>query len=194
MFEFFSSHFINSQTSFYFSSDVYDLLHRGEYKLCDDIFQSSDKNIINNLRKTTLYSHNQTLLMEACLYNNIEVVKYLMTKQNLDVFAVNNNGDNALHSNAHWLAHKGNNIQISELLLNKYPSLINTKDEYGDTPLYHASRIFKKDHVIFFIERGANVDATNNKGEKPDEQRHDYDDSLTVEPSIVEIIELHRKK
>ncbi len=52
-------------------------------------------------------------------------------------------------------------------LVEENPSLVNAKDDSGNTPLHYAARSKKTEVCRFLLEHGANVDATNKQGRTP---------------------------
>ena len=69
----------------------------------------------------------------ACQYSSLEVVKYLMGRDNHgnNMCAFDDNGDTVLH-----YACRGNNFKIVNYLLTKHMQLVTKRNIEGDLPLY----------------------------------------------------------
>jgi hypothetical protein len=107
---------------------------------------------------TTLYGF--TILMASLQAGQLTVVKLLHSRR-ADFTTIDNNGCNALHRAA-----MGGNVDCIEFVLNSTKIDVNSQDEDdGDTPLMFTI----DDHLmasILLVERGANLFARNNKGDR----------------------------
>jgi len=66
-----------------------------------------------------------------------------------------------------WSATGMGKIQMVKNLVNRDSSLINAKDNFGNTPLHFAAYYGKNDLVTFLLDSGASLEAKNNKDETP---------------------------
>ena len=56
---------------------------------------------------------------------------------------------------------RNNNIEKVNILIEKYASLVNIKDESENTPLHHAARIGSNAIIEFLLSKGADINAQN---------------------------------
>lgn len=105
-------------------------------------------------------------LIMACSFGHVSIVKLLLDK-GVDVTAVNEEGENALHvASIH-----GHHDVVKLLLLSApHPSYINCKDIYfGRTPLFLAAMKGHLKVVQILLEHQAVVDVTDSTGRNPHE-------------------------
>jgi ankyrin repeat protein len=96
-------------------------------------------------------------LINACLHNHLKDCKQLIAT-GADINAKNSLGDTPLISAICY-----ENFQICKYLIN-YPNLdVNLPDNNGDTPLIHAVQCNNLRMCKELIQRGANINAQNNK-------------------------------
>jgi len=120
--------------------------------------------------------HDNTLLHLICRicrpaqrdYENGRPIIKLLIKQGVDVDAVNDDGQTALHIAAYY----GCGIGVE--LLVKNDADIDAKDKWGKTPLHNAA--YKHDYEIasLLVSKGADVNATNKDGETPTDTISNY--------------------
>lgn len=104
-----------------------------------DIFEAISKNKIKRIKEllssgidvNTKNEYENTFLHIACLNNNIEIVKLLLTHPKIDVNSKNKDGQTPL-----YVACYDNNVEIVKLLLTHPKIDVNIQDR--DTPLYIA--------------------------------------------------------
>lgn len=73
-------------------------------------------------------------------------------------------------------------------LVEENPSLVNAKDDSGNTPLHYAAKNEKTEVCRFLLEHGANVDATNEHGRTP---LHETASCYTAYSDSVELLVQH---
>ena len=112
----------------------------------------------------------QTPLHLVCKHGHYEFFKGLLEKasNNLDFLSKDNEGNTLLHALC------GNNlkdtpgeIEIVKVLVRDYPSLVNSKNNYEETPAYLASQGQKYKIFNFLINNGANMDVLTVEGDSP---------------------------
>src|SRR5450432_3922725 len=117
----------------------------------DDMVDFIDNNDINSLEKNLSiplindkYNNSGTLLYYACKYNNIEIVKvllsYIILTNQLHVITINDHDGNNI---MHIICSYGTNDMLKLFLENPNLSyineiLINSLNNYGNTILYYA--------------------------------------------------------
>lgn len=100
----------------------------------------------------------ETALMYAVKFNNEELVKLLIDNPNIDIYAKNNEGNDALLL-ASYYGHR----QIVIDILQKHTDF-NVKNKYGWNALMLAASIGETQLVSMLIQKGINIDAVNDEG------------------------------
>ncbi len=110
----------------------------------------------------------QTLLHFAARNYDLDLIKQLLALK-LNIHAVDESGDNVIHYMARFLSDAGQNSKHIEQVMNALEKAnvdLNLANAQGDTPLHHASA----DNPIMvklLLEKGANTEIKNQKGETP---------------------------
>lgn len=173
----------SDECSISFTSDVYKLLIDGYFDKVDDIFDNKTAiDVINRVKNID----GSTLLMYACRNENIKIVKYLISRDDVSTLVVNRYRRTALH-----YAASSNEPRIAQMLLDKEPGLINMKDDEGNTALHDASYTNNEKNVEILLSCGADVNAKNNKSELADQQLKN-DVIFVVSKKVREMIEKYR--
>uniref|UniRef100_A0A6C0I942 Uncharacterized protein n=1 Tax=viral metagenome TaxID=1070528 RepID=A0A6C0I942_9ZZZZ len=118
---------------------------------------------VNHINTTEVWS----ILHLACHLKNLEMVKLLLDND-ADVELTTNTGATPLYLVCETGAHNMAAIDIINALLDAAKDedeYINKKEEHGYFPLYVASKNGDKDVVELLIERGANVEETDEQGQ-----------------------------
>ena len=100
----------------------------------------------------------RTLLINACFYNRIEIVKFLVS-QKANVNSKDKIGNTPLHAAA-----QEGNIEIIEILL-KNGANINEKNNFGNSPLMVVRKIKEPQKTLsILLSHGADPSQKNNYG------------------------------
>lgn len=99
---------------------------------------------------------NETPIILACKVQNFETIKKLLQHENLNVEAMDQNGNNILI----WVSKYGN-VQIATSILAKVPELVNSRN-FSDTTSLHKAVLYNQlDMVKLLLSKGANVNAVD---------------------------------
>jgi len=84
-----------------------------------------------------------TSLLLACYYDNLDVVKYLLTVHNADVQAIEDKGKSRLHLAVHKSIYREEvaRYDMVQYLLENYPEYgaqVNANNDFGESPLHVA--------------------------------------------------------
>jgi ankyrin repeat protein len=125
----------------------------------------------------------RTPLQKAAEDNNIETVKLLLERQDIQVDAQDNFGYTALHRATN---HANPDREIISLLI-YHGADIGVKNEFGDTPLHLATDQANPDTGIInlLIGHGADIEVQNKSGKIPRLSTADYQELLKGCISIV---------
>ena len=99
----------------------------------------------------------RTLLINAAIYNRLDVVKYLVQK-GADINTCDSIGNTPLHA-----AVLGNNTKIVQYLL-KNGAEVDAKNNFGNTPLWVASPTASLELFEILLLYGADPEIKNNYG------------------------------
>eukprot|EP00833_Pecoramyces_ruminatium_P006788 jgi/Orpsp1_1/1180820/evm.model.c7180000074765.1 len=152
------------------------------------------KFLIENGKKAVFYFNLNHALTEACLNNHEAIVKYLM-KLNINLFGVTPNRNTPLSAafksnnativryiinngldpyqedyfgkSALTYARNSDNKKIFMNILVERGSLVNFKNDNGETPLFNACRYGDRSFMEILVENGANVNQQNSKKDTP---------------------------
>ena len=111
-----------------------------------------DPNLLNKKANKSGYSP----LMCAIKNNKYEIIKHLLTKQQIDLSQISNRGLTALLMAI--IKNEGNNT-IVDALLGHNNIDVNQTSSRGDPPLLYAARRNMLDIINLLLEKGANIDA-----------------------------------
>jgi len=98
----------------------------------------------------------------ACLYQWVEGVRFLSTVPGIDFNAVNQDGESALF----YACLFNGNLEIARLLLEN-GTQVNTRENYGDSPLHDVVARRNMLLVQEFIQHGADLLAKDDDGDTP---------------------------
>ena len=118
---------------------------------------------LNETLKVNTDSRNSSIenaLHLACLTTNNSVLSYLCTIENIDKNLQNRLGATPLH----YIARTGD-LEACKALIETAKANMEIKDLEGMTPLLIAVKLSRTDIIEYLIQKGANTDATNNKGQ-----------------------------
>lgn len=117
--------------------------------------------ILETMKKASIKLEKKDELVKKAMYGDcIDAAFYLM-KAAGPLTKVNDTGETYLHKVA-----SAGNLKLAEKLLNNGLDL-NTKDNRGWTPLFHASSTHMVPMIRFLISRGAAVDVRDQEGFSP---------------------------
>ena len=94
-----------------------------------------------------------TPFLLACAASQLDIVQILVFDYNANTDATSKSGG---QSGLHFAVSKGSR-GIAELLLDRSPDLVHSKDSQLQTPLHRASSVGTKDLVELLIQRGAKL-------------------------------------
>lgn len=142
---------------------IKDLEGNSAYKLAlinnyKNIYSLIEKNIIQN---KTDDNNIEELFMRACKNGNFGVVEMLISKNNLDITYVDDDGRTPLH----YVARIGK-VSIGEFLI-KQGININYRDKFEQTALHFATSARQKNMVELLIKNGADLEAKDKDGITP---------------------------
>ena len=127
--------------------------------------------------------HGQMILHQAARQNNLAAVR-MIVKYDADVHALDDEGRMPLHSSAGSLTARMNqNVTVLQYLLEDVGKSrdINVQDSSGNTPLHAAVIAEHSAAAKYLIEKGADMDITNNRGNKPGDLINQAKDSFRYE-------------
>ncbi len=102
----------------------------------------------------------KTLLIYAVEFNKINLIKLLLSRNDINVNAKNNEGDTALH-----FATRGCFTEIMKLLLAKPDLDVNAKDNEGRVALHYAAMLGQQDSVKLLLNnKGIDINAQDKHG------------------------------
>jgi ankyrin repeat protein len=97
----------------------------------------------------------------AALENNVQILRYLVEEERVDLSPPSESGPKALH-----LAAKGGSMEAVQYLIGKGAD-IEAKDQEGITPLHAAALQGHLEIVKYFIENKADIGAQDQEGQTP---------------------------
>lgn len=145
----------NKLDSNYFDDDrLFDVLEQDDFKAILDF--------LNDYGLNSYDRDERTMLINLIVENKIEFIKELL-KHNPDVEHQDINGQTALH-----FAVQEELVEVVNLLLS-YPSIkLNTKDNWGNTPLWRAiMNEVEQSIIISLLEKGADLNIKNDSDVAP---------------------------
>ena len=104
-------------------------------------------------------SMQSTPFVISCQQGNLEIVKYLRSKDDKlsetisNVDGYDNDGAKCLH-----MACLNGHLDIVDYILNLFPTLINIRNQFGQSPLWLASHNGSFEVVKHLIDKGAEID------------------------------------
>ena len=140
--------------------------------LCD---QGADPNHLDDLREPAI-SH----ALHAGPWKSepeLDVVAFLQERTNL--------------ANELWFAAASGDIDTASKLLARYPNEVQTRDEHGQTPLYHACHNNQIKIVQLLLESGADPNAENEGGDTPLHTACLHRLSNECDPEIIDLLLQH---
>ena len=142
------------------------ILEAKKFEKFEEILEENP-NVINSMRG----EYKRTFLMEAVEEKRFDIFNELM-KFPQDFSLVDEDGQNILH----WVGWSGD-VRHLQMLEEKttIESLINEESNIKFTPLHYAAWNNNHDVIRWLLQKGANPEAKNSDGERPDEFR-DCDD------------------
>ena len=118
---------------------------------------------LNVIGKNILLSDSIYLLNIACSYEQFEIAKYLIEKQNYDVNLKDPKGNTPL-----LIACKKDSFEIANYLINCRNIVIDTRNNKGNNALHLAcSKCCEKIVDLLLATNKININAKNNKGKTP---------------------------
>jgi ankyrin repeat protein len=152
------------------NDDVYSLCMKLNNKYLKKFFLTSDKYPFNYLDK-----YNNNLLMYFCIRNDIDTIKYIISKKKDIIHQVNDKNENAL-----IISSKLGHFEIVRLLLinNCDPDC---QDYLGNTALYYAVDIGNDEIVNVLMFNHANPNIKNKKGISPIDLAEKIQDNYILE-------------
>lgn len=107
-------------------------------------------------------SYNTSVFHFAIYYGNYTVIDYLIYEKQIDIFQVDNKGQNAMFHTAGMTIDKDNGKMIQKLY--DLGISINAINKQGDSVLMNSAKYNMLNHVEFLIELGADVNYESDDG------------------------------
>ena len=106
-------------------------------------------------------SPDSTAIIAAAVGGSVGLIDALL-KRGADVRKVDRYGENALME-----ASRYSHVGAATLLLDQAPDLLESRNDYGYTPLHFAALYDRVEIWQLLIDRGADLRVTNNSGDTP---------------------------
>lgn len=156
--------------------DIFSIIRQGSFQKFLKLYNKTNINTINEFK--------QSMLHEACGFNNIEVC-YFLLKEGINLNSQDINGDTALH-----ISLSNSNNQLVKLLLSKKVNLV-IENNYGNQALWTA--LLNKDSSMSILEelliKGSNPLHRNKSGVSP----YDMVKKLNI-PELSDLFNLYISK
>jgi ankyrin repeat protein len=136
----------------------------------DEIIDYLMKNIyiksLGHLMDLGHIPNQETLLFRAIIFENLDIVKYLLSRDDMDINYKLSNGRSPLHTSIEKSGSiSSENLLIIKFLLTRNDLDVNSKDLNGNTPLHYAIFQERLDIVELLLDRDdININSTSNEG------------------------------
>ena len=134
--------------------------YNGHFEVVKFLVENAGANIhISSLKHTTP-------MVISCQQGNLEIVKYLRNKDYKlselihNLTSYDNDGARCL-----YMACLNSHLDIVKYILSIFPTLIDTKNQFGQSPLWLASHSGSLEIVEHLIDKGAEIDSNFQKFE-----------------------------
>ena len=128
--------------------------YNGHFEVVKFLVENAGANIhISSLKKTSP-------MVISCQQGNLQIVKYLRNKDYelsesiTDLTSYDNDNAKCL-----YMACLNSHLDIVKYVLSIFPTLIDTKNQFGQSPLWLASHSGSLEIVEYLINKGAEIDS-----------------------------------